>query len=137
VMVTIRTGSITDIEAVLGLWRATTDSSLTDDAGSVARLLARAPDALLLATDHDVLVGTVIVTWDGWRGAMYRLAAIPSQGRRGIATKLVAEGERRLQAYGARRLHMIVAADAVDAQAFWTAAGYEPSDQLRYVKNLG
>jgi hypothetical protein len=42
-MVTIRTGSITDIEAVLGLWRETTDSSLTDDAGGVARPLARAP----------------------------------------------------------------------------------------------
>jgi ribosomal protein S18 acetylase RimI-like enzyme len=136
-MVTIRAGSITDIEAVLGLWRETTDSSLTDDAGSVARLLAHAPDALLLATDHDVLVGTVIVTWDGWRGAMYRLAVIPSQRRRGIATKLVSEGERRLRAHGARRLHMIVAGDAVDAQAFWTSAGYEPSDQLRYVKNLG
>jgi ribosomal protein S18 acetylase RimI-like enzyme len=79
----------------------------------------------------------VIVTWDGWRGAMYRLAVIPSRRRRGIATKLVSEGERRLRAHRARRLHMIVAGDAVDAQAFWTSAGYEPSDQLRYVKNLG
>src|SRR3984893_14228148 len=129
-MVTIRTGSVTDIGAVLGLWRATTDSSATDDAGSVARLLAHAPDALVLATDHDALVGTVIVTWDGWRGAMYRLAVIPSQRRRGIATTLVTEGERRLRANGGSRLHMSVPADAVEARAFWTATGYEPSDQL-------
>ena len=44
------------------------------------------------------LSGTVIASWDGWRGAMYRLAVLPSLRRRGIAAALVDEGERRLQA---------------------------------------
>ncbi|HEX5371017.1 MAG TPA: GNAT family N-acetyltransferase [Dehalococcoidia bacterium] len=34
------------------------------------------------------VVGTFIVTFDGWRGNMYRLAVLPSLHRRGIARRL-------------------------------------------------
>ena len=68
---------------------------------------------------------------------MYRLAVAPSYRRRGIGTALTNEAERRLRAWGAVRLHMVVAADQDEAQAFWQAAGYERTDQFRFVKVLG
>jgi ribosomal protein S18 acetylase RimI-like enzyme len=133
--VRIRTGSVADVDVVLAFWRtATTEPSTTDDASSLGALLAHAPESLVLAVEDDEVVGTVIVGWDGWRGAMYRLAVAPSHRRRGIGTALIEDGERRLLSYGAQRLHMIVAADQPDAQAFWTAVGYEPTAQHRFVK---
>lgn len=136
-MVTIRTATNADIDAVLAFWRdATTEPSSTDDAASLAGLLAHAPDALVLAVEHDTLVGSVVVGWDGWRGALYRLAVAPSQRRSGVATALIEEAERRLRAQGAKRLHMIVDPDQEPARSFWTSAGYEPTDQSRFVKTF-
>ena len=135
-MVTIRDGTPADVDAVLEVWRATAEPSATDDADSVTSLMTCDRGALIVAVDEGAVIGTVIVGWDG-RGSMYRLVVVPGYRRRGIATRLVREGERRLRTHGARRLHMIVAADATAAQGFWSTTGYEPTGQLRYVKNLG
>ena len=138
-IVTIRSASVDDIVEVLAFWaEATVEPSATDDVDSVAALLRVDAESLLLAQrDDGTIVGTVIASWDGWRGAMYRLAVLPSHRRRGIAATLVEEGERRLRAKGARRFHLIVLEDEAPAQAFWTAVGYErQSGRLRYVKTF-
>ena len=134
----IRTATDADIDAVLELWgAATVEPSDTDDADGLRALLARDPHALLVAVDDGALVGSVIAAWDGWRGAMYRLAVLPSHRRRGIATALVTNAERRLRSCGARRLHLIVLDDQPPAHAFWAAAGYtRQSGRSRYVKTL-
>src|SRR5438552_3666492 len=107
-MVTIRDATHSDIPRVLAFWRdATTVASSTDDPESIAALLEHDPHSLLVATDDDAIVGTVIIGFDGWRGAMYRLAVAPAHRRERIATALVDEGKQRLRARGARRLHMI------------------------------
>jgi ribosomal protein S18 acetylase RimI-like enzyme len=136
-MLLIRAATEADVPNVLTLWQhATTEPSATDSAAGITTLLRHDEDALLLAIDDDQLVGTVIATWDGWRGSMYRLAVVASHRRRGIGRALVAEGERRLQEQGARRLHLIVAGDQNPARAFWDATGYRRTGQLRFVKDL-
>jgi ribosomal protein S18 acetylase RimI-like enzyme len=135
-VVMIRDGTQADVDAVLAIWHATAEPSATDDADGVSNLMNGNSGALLVAVDEGAVIGTVIVGWDGWRGAMYRLAVLAQYRRRGIAASLLREGERRLRDKGARRLHMIVAADATAAQEFWSTAGYERTEQLRYVKNL-
>jgi ribosomal protein S18 acetylase RimI-like enzyme len=137
-LVTIRAGRTTDVASVLAFWQtATTEPSTTDDASSLLALLAHAPNTLLLAVLERDILGTVVLGWDGWRGTMYRLAVAPSHRRRGVARSLVDEGERQLHALGAKRLHLVVAADQDSAQAFWTAVGYGQTEQLRFVKTLG
>jgi ribosomal protein S18 acetylase RimI-like enzyme len=135
-MITLRPGARGDIEAVLAFWReATAEPSTTDDADGLDGLLARSPGALLLALDDDVLVGTIIAGWDGWRGTLYRLAVLPSHRRHGVATMLVTEAERLLRDQGARRLHLIASrAGGETAESFWSSALYEPTDQVRFVK---
>jgi ribosomal protein S18 acetylase RimI-like enzyme len=134
---TISSGGHGDISGVLALWRrATTEPSETDDVLGLEALLAHAPNALILASEEGTIVGSVIASWDGWRGAMYRLAVLPSRRRRGIASALGTEGERRLLARGVRRVHMIVAADQAAARDFWEFAGYADSGQARFVKDL-
>ena len=129
-VISIRSATVDDVAEVLAFWaEATVEPSATDDPDSVVALLRAAPGALLLAVDDDgatsTIVGTVIASWDGWRGAMYRLAVSPSMRRQGIATRLVTEGERRVREQGARRFHLIVLEEEAPAQAFWTAVGYE------------
>ncbi len=139
-MVTIRSATGDDVEEVLAFWTvATVEDSSTDDVAGVRALVEGAPGSLLLATDdagEGKVIGTVIAGWDGWRGSMYRLAVAPEQRRKGIATALVREGERSLQRQGARRLHLIVGEGGAAAESFWTAAGYRPTGQKRFVKNL-
>ena len=138
-MITLRTGTRGDIDAVLAFWlEATAEPSTTDDARGLEGLLERSPGALILAVDGDAIVGTVVAGWDGWRGTLYRLAVLPSHRRRGIATTLVAEAEQALRVQGARRMHLIASRAGGDtAESFWISARYEPTDQVRFVKSFG
>jgi ribosomal protein S18 acetylase RimI-like enzyme len=141
-MIALRAATPDDIPAVLEFWdQSTAEPSSTDDVEGIATLLAHAPGALVLAVDGAAdlrIVGTIVAGWDGWRGSLYRLAVAPSYRRRGVATALVDEAERRLHTLGVRRMHLIVGrAGGVAAEQFWLSVRYQPTDQVRMVKNLG
>jgi len=135
-MVSIRPGRREDIPELLSFWSETTGASATDDLESLVQLLEFDDDALLLATDDDEIVGSVIVGWDGWRGSMYRLAVAPNRRRGGIASALVRAGESTLRRRGDVRLHLIVEPDRAAARSFWTSAGYAATDQTRFVRTF-
>jgi ribosomal protein S18 acetylase RimI-like enzyme len=134
----IRSAGEQDIAAVLDLWVAAGSvPSVSDSPAGLARLLATDPQALLVAELDDVLVGSIIAVWDGWRGSFYRLAVLPEYRRRGLATMLLGEGERRLGKRGAVRLTAIVADDQAGAMGFWRAVGYERQQQrARFVRHI-
>jgi ribosomal protein S18 acetylase RimI-like enzyme len=136
-MVTVALARSSDAHDVLEFWRqATTVASSTDDLDGIETLLEFDADALVVARDGAAVVGSLITGWDGWRASMYRLAVAPAYRRRGIARQLVAAGEARLRALGARRLHIIVQEREEPARGFWQAVGYQPTAQLRFVKTL-
>ncbi len=122
---------------MLSLWReAGAHPSSTDKLGSLQRLVVEHPGALIVAEDGGVVVGSVIAGWDGWRGSVYRLAVAPSHRRQGLATRLVAEAERRFVALGAVRLAAIVVGDDEPATAFWRAGDWEEqAERIRFVKD--
>jgi ribosomal protein S18 acetylase RimI-like enzyme len=135
---TIRNGMPEDLGAVLELWAlADAQASVTDTIESLRGLLAVDPQALLLSDSQGQVVGSLIAAWNGWRGSFYRLAIHPERRRRGLATLLVREGERRLRERGALRLDAIVAVEDSAAMHFWLAVGYEQQlDRSRFVRNL-
>ena len=134
---TLRTATTADITEVLDLWTAAgAHPTTTDDAPSLAALLARDGDALLVGELGRAMVGTLIATWDGWRGNMYRLAVRPDVRRRGIAATLVRAGEHRLRALGCRRVTALVLDVDAGAADFWTRVGYEIYPMTRYVRTL-
>jgi ribosomal protein S18 acetylase RimI-like enzyme len=134
----LRTGRVDDVEAVLDLWRrAEASPSPTETAADVRGLLERDPEALIVAEAGGEIAGSLIVGWDGWRAAFYRLAVDPAHRRHGLATALVRAGEERFHALGARRVGAIAESHKPAAMAFWASAGYElQTSRSRFVKNL-
>jgi ribosomal protein S18 acetylase RimI-like enzyme len=137
--VRVRSAGAGDVAAVLALWdRARSGiASINDDERVIGHLLESDPDALLVAERDGEIVGTLIAAWDGWRGNMYRLAVAPELRRGGIATELVAAGERRLRVRGAPRVTALVSDSDDAALGLWAAAGYAHDPRIaRFVRNL-
>ncbi|MFE1950334.1 MULTISPECIES: GNAT family N-acetyltransferase [Streptomyces] len=134
----IRAAGPSDVTAVLAFWRTAAEgTSISDDRAGVDRLVARDPEALLLAERDGVLVGTVIAGFDGWRCHLYRLAVSPEARRQGIGSALLAAAEERFAALGGRRGDAMVLDRNERAHHAWRAAGYAPEPQWsRWVKPL-
>jgi len=136
--VAIRHATAADVDAILDLWRrADAYPSVTDTPDDVARVVAAPHAAVFVAVrDTGEIAGSLIATFDGWRGNVYRMAVEPEARRRGVGLALAAEAERWLRAAGARRLTALVTGDDVRARAFWEAAGFELyAGMVRYAKN--
>ncbi|MBT2370006.1 GNAT family N-acetyltransferase [Streptomyces sp. ISL-10] len=128
----IRTASVDDADSVLAFWReAAEGTSITDDVDGVTRLITRDPEALILAEDGGLLVGSVIAGYDGWRCSLYRLAVLPSHRRRGVSAALLAAAEKRFLAAGGRRGDAMVLEANEQAHRAWASAGYHREDHWR------
>jgi ribosomal protein S18 acetylase RimI-like enzyme len=135
----IRPAAARDLPNVLAFWRVAAEgTSISDDEDGVSRLVARDPEALLLAERDGALVGTVVAGFDGWRCHLYRLAVHPGARRQGVAGALLAAAEERFLALGGRRGDAMVLERNDAARRAWQAAGYAREDQWRrWTKPLG
>ncbi|GAA4815677.1 GNAT family N-acetyltransferase [Streptomyces ziwulingensis] len=135
----IRAAGPEDLDTVLAFWKTAAEgTSISDDRDGVERLVARDPEALVLAEQDGELVGTVIAGFDGWRCHLYRLAVRPDRRRRGIGSALLAAAEERFVRLGGRRGDAMVLVDNERAGHAWRAAGYRPEEHWRrWVRHLG
>ncbi|MEU7008731.1 GNAT family N-acetyltransferase [Streptomyces sp. NPDC046332] len=134
----IRAAVPADLDAVLAFWKiAAEGTSISDDRDGIERLVARDPEALLLAERDGELAGTVIAGFDGWRCHLYRLAVHPDHRRRGVGGALLAAAEERFVRLGGRRADAMVLDHNELGQHAWRAAAYGPQQQwTRWVKPL-
>ncbi|BCJ43852.1 N-acetyltransferase [Actinoplanes ianthinogenes] len=129
-----------DLPAVLAFWQGAAENGNrpVDTAEAVEALLARDPEALILAIGDGAVVGTIIAGWDGWRCHLYRLAVDPDRRRAGIGGRLIAAAEERFRALGGTRADAMVLDANERAHGIWTAHGYRPQPEWsRWVKPLG
>lgn len=125
-MATIRAAVLDDVPRIVDLWdRAGGPTRHAGRHAEATRLLAHDRGALLVAECDGVLVGTLIVGWDGWRCHLYRLAVDPTLRRTGLARELVRAALDRAVDLGAVRLDAMVDPGNGTAVAFWEALGFE------------
>lgn len=127
----IRACRLEDIERVLELWRqADATPGVTDNADDLQRAIDESPAHVLVAEAESRIIGSIIGTFDGWRGNIYRLAVHPDHRRQGVARALLAEVEKRLADQGAKRITALVEKDHPWAMAFWEAVGYRVDERI-------
>jgi ribosomal protein S18 acetylase RimI-like enzyme len=136
--VSIRDCRPEDVEHVLELWRqADATPGVTDNADDLRRAVTESQAHVLVAEVEGQIVGSIIGTFDGWRGNIYRMAVHPNYRRRGIARALVSEVEKRLARQGTKRITALVEKDHPWATRFWEAVGYVLDSRIvRHVRSL-
>ncbi len=134
----IRRVTSEDAEAVLMLWKtAEATESVTDTLDEVRRVATRENVAFLVAVIEGQIVGSLMRTFNGWRGNIYRLAVHPVHRRKGIARALVSEVENAFLQWGVKRVTALVEKDHPWAVEFWKSAQYVKDARMaRYVRNL-
>ena len=77
-----RNATDADAERIVRFWHdAGASMTPLDSAEHVRRLIAHPTARLLLAEAGTAIIGTLIGTFDGWRGNMYRLVVNPDRRR--------------------------------------------------------
>ena len=114
-----------EAEALLALWQtAETAHSVTDTIADIQCAIENATSVLVAEVEQRI-VGSLIATFDGWRGHMHRITVHPDYRRLGIGRALVAEGEKCLAKRGVKRITALVEQKHPWATAFWANVGYE------------
>ena len=137
--IVIRRASDDEFSAVLQLWHEAqvTPPGVTDSIEGLTSLINAAGGILLVAAIDDLIIGSVIGGWDGWRGNIYRLAVAPEHRRAGIARRLVVEISSELFAKGATKISALVEHEHQWAIDFWDSMidlGYERDPRFaRYI----
>ncbi len=123
--VRIRDCQVEDIEQVLSIWETSSAGHTpTDNAQDVRRAIAAPQLEFLVAEVDGRVVGTIMGGYDGWRGAISRLAVEESYRRRGIGRALLAEVEKRFDANGVRVVGALVEKDHPWAMDFWDSTDF-------------
>jgi ribosomal protein S18 acetylase RimI-like enzyme len=136
---TIRSFREDDRTALVALWRRCELTRPWNDPHRDIDRKVAVDDGLLLVSHLDaepMLVGTVMVGYDGHRGWINYLAVDPDHRRHGIGTHLLADGERRLEAMGCPKVNLMVRSSNAAVVAFYEAHGYAVDDVTALGKRL-
>ena len=127
-----------ELDAVLALWHAADASiSRTDTDEDLLQVMDDESAQVFVAEIEGEIIGSIIGTFDGWRGNIYRLAVHPRYQRRGIARALVSKAEDYMVGKGAQRITALVEKEHASAMGFWEGVDYEiDSRMVRFVKNI-
>jgi N-acetylglutamate synthase len=125
-----------DYEEILALWKRaglTVRAEGRDSAGAFARQMGWGVQRVAGLRDGDRLVAVAVLTHDGRKGWINRLAVDPACRRRGLAQRLIAEAERWFtQEVGLEVWAALIERENTASQALFESMGYGRHD-LVYV----
>ena len=124
-----------DISYILQLWQEFGEHrSWLDTPQALDRRLENQADLFLVAEIEGKIVGSVMGSYDGRFAFLARLVVVPGYRRRGIATKLIEELERRLRDKGATQASLLIEQDNHLAMSIYEKQGYELFESVSYMR---
>ena len=120
------------LDGVSALWRQAFPHDAVRNMAHSAIPLKRAfqPDLLLVAVDGEIVTGSILAGFDGYRGWLNRVAVLPSHRCQGIGARLVAEAEVRLKALGCTKINLQIAGSNSAVTGFYQRLGYIIEDRI-------
>ena len=138
-IVHLRDFRLEDYYGVTGLWE---EAGLAfrplgrDTREKVAEELRRGTAVFVVAESDNRLVGVVLGTHDGRKGWINRLAVAPAFQRQGIAARLVAEVEKRLEALGLEVVAALIEDGNESSMRFFGTLGYLQHADIHYFSKM-
>src|SRR5919198_2854717 len=133
----LRTASVGDIDALVGLWEtAGLDFRRHLVRPELTNLLQHHPELVMVIEVDGSLVASIMGTFDGRRGWVNRLATHPDHRGRGLARRLLLELEARLRAKGCRKLNLLVEPENAGLVGFYERYGYQVEELIFMEKFL-
>lgn len=121
----LRTSDYDDVLALLAVAEMNPHPRGRESPAAFRRQLAAFPRTYLGAFDGDRLVGCVFGTHDVRKAWVNRLAVDPKYRRRGIASRLVREVERRFRSQGMEMFVALVDDGNRPSRALFRSLGYD------------
>lgn len=122
----IRAYRDSDESAVVALWQACgLIRPWNPPSADIALLRGSGHGEILVATQQDGVIGSVMVGHDGHRGWIYYLAVAPSYRRRGLGGRLMRAAEAWLRERGIRKVELMIRDTNTAVTAFYARLGYD------------
>ncbi|MEM3616722.1 MAG: GNAT family N-acetyltransferase [Candidatus Bathyarchaeia archaeon] len=131
----IRKITITHYEELVNLWlRAGLPFKPKgrDSREVIARQMSANPEFFLGAFENGRLVGAVIISSDGRKGWINRLAVDPDFRRRGVAKTLITEAERVLESHGLKIFCALIEDENEASKRLFRKCGYVEHRDIIY-----
>jgi ribosomal protein S18 acetylase RimI-like enzyme len=133
----IESFEISDYPEVIELWRESgLDIRPSDSRAQIIIKLRRDSELFLVAKDRRDVVGAVMGAWDGRRGWIYHLGVSPRFQRRGVASALVLELQKRMRKKGVVKVNALIYPGNSASIGFFKSAGFEILDMKEAQKTL-
>jgi ribosomal protein S18 acetylase RimI-like enzyme len=127
--------TIDDYELIVSLW---TKAGLPfrprgrDGKKAIGTEMSANPDLFLGAFEDGHLVAVVVLSSDGRKGWINRLAVDPIHRHKGIAKALIRESERILRKTGVRMFCALIDRDNAASKKLFTECGYDEHTDIIY-----
>ncbi|MEM2839885.1 MAG: GNAT family N-acetyltransferase [Thermoplasmata archaeon] len=134
-MISIRKLDAGDYRALVDLWEK---AGLPfrprgrDSEENIRKQLKSGHVTILGAYEGEKLSGVVMLTHDGRKGWINRLAVLPEMRNRGIATRLVDESERFFKKLGFEVFGVLIESDRAESKRLFEKLGYVRESEIEY-----
>ena len=126
-----------DYDEMIGLWERAGlphDKEHRDSRAEIERRLFDDHVAIITLKDGGKMIGVIIVTYDGRKGWLNRLAIDPEYRGRRLAARLIEAAEARLAEMGARIVCGLIEDQNFPSMAAFKHCGYEAWDHIVYFR---
>ncbi len=133
----IRLFNYSDYDNVINLWEeCRLLQPWQDPEIDIERILQHDASLFLIAEVEQMIVGSVIGTYDGHCASTHYLAVLPEYRKRGIANALINRLEKKLIARGCARLNILIPAHHDLLISMYERLGYETDNIVCVTKKL-